>query len=67
MAASDVYKRQVYYAKVPGSTPETYTMDHTAGSFVYDTRNKLRLFTRYGSGAQALADDLKILLSEQKA
>ena len=58
---------KVYYAKVPGSTPETYTMDHTAGSFVYDTRNKLRLFTRYGSGAQALADDLKILLSEQKA
>ncbi|KAF1021943.1 MAG: SCO1 protein [Paracidovorax wautersii] len=55
---------KVYYKKVPGSTPETYTMDHTAGSFIYDTNGRLRLFTRYGSGAQALADDLKILLSE---
>lgn len=55
---------RVYYKKVPGSQPDTYTMDHTAGSYVYDTKGKLRLFTRYGSGAQALADDLKILLDQ---
>ncbi|MFT4192694.1 MAG: SCO family protein [Comamonas sp.] len=55
---------KVYYKKVPGATPDGYTMDHTAGSYVYDTHGKLRLFTRYGSGSQALADDLKILLGE---
>jgi protein SCO1 len=55
---------KVYYAKVPGSTPETYTIDHTAGSYVFDAKGKVRLFTRYGVGAQALADDLKLLLAQ---
>ena len=38
------------------------TMDHSAASFVYDPQGRLRLYTRYGSGAQALAGDLKQLL-----
>ena len=37
-------------------------MDHTAASFVYDPEGRLRLYTRYGIGAQALADDLKLLI-----
>ena len=37
-------------------------MDHSAGSYVYDTRGKLRLYTRYGSGAALLAADIKLLL-----
>jgi protein SCO1 len=53
---------KVYYKKVEGKTPTSYTYDHTAASFVFDTEGKLRLYTRYGMGAQALADDLKILL-----
>ncbi len=53
---------KVYYKKVEGKTPTSYTFDHTAASFVYDPQGKLRLYTRYGMGAQALADDLKILL-----
>lgn len=55
---------KVFYSRVPGKTDTSYTVDHTAGSYVFDTQGKLRLFTRYGSGAQALADDLKLLLSE---
>jgi protein SCO1 len=53
---------KVYYKKVEGKSPTSYTIDHTAASFVYDPEGKLRLYTRYGMGAQALADDLKILL-----
>ncbi|TWO70373.1 SCO family protein [Caenimonas sedimenti] len=53
---------KVYYKKVEGKTPGSYTMDHSAASFVYDPQGRLRLYTRYGSGAQALADDLKLLL-----
>jgi protein SCO1/2 len=53
---------KVYYKKVDGKTPTSYTMDHSAGSFVYDTQGRLRLYTRYGSGAQALADDIRLLL-----
>ena len=48
-----------------GSTPTSYTMDHSAGSYVYDTRGRLRVYHRYGSGAAALAADLKILLAEK--
>ena len=61
-AAAKEFK--VYYAKVEGRTPGSYTMDHTAGSFIYDTQGRLRLFTRYGGGAQALASDLRALLAE---
>jgi protein SCO1 len=53
---------KIYYKKVEGKSPTSYTIDHTAASFVYDPQGKLRLYTRYGMGAQALADDLKILL-----
>jgi protein SCO1 len=53
---------KVYFKKVEGKTPTSYTIDHTAASFVFDPQGKLRLYTRYGLGAQALADDLKILL-----
>src|SRR6218665_896722 len=56
---------KVFYAKVPGKTPETYTMDHTAASFIFDTQGRVRVFSRYGSGAQALADDIKLLLAEK--
>jgi len=54
---------KVYYKKVAGSTPTSYTMDHSAGCYVYDTQGKLRLYTRYGSGAPALAADIKVLLT----
>jgi protein SCO1/2 len=62
LAAAKDFK--VFFNKVPGKTDTSYTMDHTAGSYVFDAKGRVRLFTRYGTGAQALADDLKILLSE---
>lgn len=62
-AAAKAFK--VYYAKVPGKTETTYTIDHTAASYVYDRQGKVRLFTRYGTGPEALAHDLKILLEEK--
>lgn len=53
---------KIYYKKVEGKTPGAYTMDHSAGSYVFDPAGKVRLYTRYGSGAQALAGDIKLLL-----
>ncbi|MBC5785287.1 SCO family protein [Ramlibacter sp. USB13] len=53
---------KVYYKRVEGKAPGSYFMEHTAASYVYDPQGKLRLYSRYGSGAQALADDLKLLL-----
>jgi protein SCO1 len=61
-AAAKQFK--VFYAKVPGKTPDSYTMDHTAGSYIFDTQGRIRLFTRYGSGADALKHDLELLLKQ---
>jgi protein SCO1/2 len=55
---------KIYYKKVEGKTPTSYSMDHSAGSYVYDTQGRLRLYARYGSGAQALSSDLKLLLKQ---
>lgn len=62
-AAAKSFK--VFYQKVPGKTDTSYTMDHTAGSYVFDRQGRVRLFTRYGTGVEALVHDLKILLDEQ--
>jgi protein SCO1/2 len=61
-AVAKEYK--IYYKKVDGKTPDSYTMDHSAGSYVYDPQGRVRLYTRYGTGPEALASDLKILLKD---
>ena len=53
---------KIYYKKVAGKSTDGYTMDHSAGSYIFDTKGKLRLFTRYGSGAPVLAADIAQLL-----
>lgn len=62
--AATVKEFKAFYAKVPGKTEGSYSVDHTAGSYVFDAQGKVRLFIRYGGGAQALADDLKALLAQ---
>ena len=47
---------RVFYQRVPGKTPDDYTVDHTAGSYVFDLRGRLRLFVRYGNAANLVAD-----------
>ena len=53
---------KIFYKKVEGQTPTSYTMEHSAGSYVFDTQGQLRLFTRYGSGAPVLAADIALLM-----
>ncbi len=53
---------KIYAKKVEGKTATSYTMDHSAQSYLYDPMGRLRLFSRYGSGAQAVADDARLLL-----
>jgi protein SCO1 len=55
---------KIYYKKVPGKTETSYTIDHTAGSYIYDTQGRLRLYARHGSGAELLASDIQQLLKE---
>lgn len=60
-AAAKEFK--VFFAKVPGKTETSYTIDHTAGSYIFDASGRIRLFERYGSSAEDLAHDLKRLLA----
>jgi len=53
---------KVYYKKVEGKTPTSYSMDHSAASYVYDPQGRLRLYARYGAGVPAMVSDLKALL-----
>lgn len=54
---------KVFYQKVPGKEPGSYTMDHTAGSYVFDPQGRIRLFVRHGQGSAPIVHDLKLLLS----
>jgi protein SCO1 len=56
---------KIYYKKVEGKTPTSYTLDHSAGSFTFDPQGRIRLYNRHASGAEALAADVKILLKGQ--
>lgn len=53
---------KVYFKKVEGKTPTSYSMDHSAASFVYDTQGRLRLYARYGAGVAPMVSDVKALL-----
>jgi protein SCO1 len=52
---------KVFYAKVPGKTPGSYSMDHSAASFVFDPSGQVRLYVPYGGDPKAFAADLRQL------
>ena len=53
---------KIYYKKVPGNSPGSYTMDHSAGSYAFDPEGRLRLYIKHAQGPETLAHDLKELL-----
>ena len=54
---------KVFYAKVPGKAPGSYSMDHSAASFVFDTHGQVRLYVPYGADPKAFAADLRQLVA----
>jgi protein SCO1 len=53
---------KIYYKKVDGKTPGSYSMDHSAGSYIYDTKGQVRLYSRYGNDPAGLVSDVQLLL-----
>lgn len=51
---------KVYYKKVP--TGQSYTMDHSAVSYVFDPAGRLRVVLRHEQTAQDYAHDIALLL-----
>jgi protein SCO1/2 len=56
---------KIFYEKRPGSAPGSYSVDHSAQSYVLDSAGRLRLFVRHERIATDLAADLRTLLNEK--
>jgi len=54
---------KVFYEKVPGKTPDSYTLDHTAGTYLFDKQGRVRLFARQNMDPAQITDDIKALLA----
>lgn len=53
---------KILYQKQPGPTPESYSIDHSAGTFVFDPQGRLRLFVTHGQGPDLYVHDIRELL-----
>lgn len=53
---------KVFYQKSPGATPQAYSVDHSSGTYIYDTAGRVRLMVSYGQGADVFAHDIAQLL-----
>jgi protein SCO1 len=53
----------VFYETRAGSRPGEETLDHTAGTFVFDVGGRVRLFLPPDLSADKIAADLKLLLA----
>lgn len=54
---------KVFYQKVPGRTPTSYSVDHTTGTYVFDPQGRLRLYVRHGEAPERIAGDIRLLLA----
>ena len=56
---------KILFQKQPGQTPGAYTVDHSAGTFIFDPNGKLRVYVSYGQGPYVFAHDIRELLKKQ--
>jgi protein SCO1/2 len=54
---------KVFFQRVPGRVEGTYSIDHTAASYVLDTQGRLRLYVRHAQTSEDIAADLRTLLA----
>lgn len=55
---------KVFFEKRSGSSPGSYTIDHTAASYVFDPQGRLRLYVKHDQ-IDSLPDDIRTLLKER--
>lgn len=53
---------RIFYQKNKPDNNGYYSVDHTAGTYVFDPAGNLRLFMKYGQGAESIAHDLRELM-----
>ena len=52
---------KIFYAKVPGKDKAEYSIDHSAGMYVFDKKGKVRLYMGYGQKPAEIANDISKL------
>jgi protein SCO1/2 len=55
---------KILYQKQPGTTPGTYSVDHSAGTYIFDPQGRLRVYESYGHGPEVFVHDISALLRE---
>lgn len=55
---------KAFYETVP-MAPGGYSMNHTTGIFIFDTKGRSRLFARHDDGPPLIVDDVRKLLRER--
>ena len=45
---------KVFYQKVAGKTATSYSVDHTAGTYIIDRDGRVRLFVKHGEGVEPI-------------
>ena len=53
---------KIYTQKQAGKDVKQYSIDHSAGAYVYDKQGQLRLYFKYAQTPEDMAHDLKMLL-----
>jgi protein SCO1 len=62
-ATAEVAKEfKIIYQKQPGKTPGSYTLDHSAGTYIFDPQGRLRVYENYGPGPDVYAHALREVL-----
>ena len=53
---------KIFYSKVPGKNKADYSIDHSAGMYVFDKDGKVRLYMGFGQKPAEIASDIRKLL-----
>ena len=56
---------RVFYAKSGDVSGQNYSIDHTAGTYVFDPEGRLRLYVRHAEPADSIAADIRLLLADK--
>jgi len=55
---------RIFYRKSGDTEGANYTVDHSAGTYIFDPAGRLRLYVRHGESAENVAADIRQLLAE---
>lgn len=53
---------KIFYSKQDAEGKSEYTIDHSAGVYVFDKQGNVRIYVKYGQKPEEIAHDLKTLL-----